>query len=114
MHKQEVQTGEAGFNLPLFSRLLLVRQLNKYRFAFDFDGVGEDVLAGGAAQDFTGADVEARPMPGAGEHAVVEIALAERAADVRAVVSKSVDGAVYLCQADRLAIYLYRQEVAFF
>src|SRR5579883_1022310 len=103
-----------GSRQRIRAHLLLIRQLNQNRLALDFHGVGEDVLAGGAAQDFAGTHVELRAVPGAGEDVIVEFALIEGTADVRAVVGKGVDGTVYPCQADRLAIYLYRHEVAVF
>lgn len=94
--------------------LFFWRQVYKNSVVFDFDCVSVEVLSGGSAQHFAGADIEAGTVPGTGDDAVGEFALIEGAADMRAVVGKGVDGAVNICEADWLAVYIYGVESVLF
>src|SRR5438270_6663585 len=82
--------------------------------AIDAYGVGVDVLARGAAQYFTSADVELCAVPGTGEDFAVEFPLVEGPADMGAVVGKGVDGTIYFCQADGFPIDFDGPEFAIF
>src|SRR6266567_3670427 len=87
-------------------------QANENRATLDLDGIGHKVLAGGTTQDLTSWDIEARPMPRAGDHHALKLAFVQRADNVGAIIVESIDGALEPGEADRLAIYLDGIEIA--
>ena len=79
--------------------LSFIRQENKNRPILDFDRIGHNILASGAAQNLSGADIELRAMPGTGQYFAIQFAFAQGAADMRAVVLKGAYLAFHLREA---------------
>ncbi len=96
----------------LSNGFLLFWQADEDGIAVDAHGISEDILAGGAAYYFAGANVELSTVPGTGQDFAFKFAFVEGAADVGTVVGKGVDAAIYFCQADWFALHFDGQKFA--
>src|SRR5438132_1407865 len=86
-------------------RMVPSREVHEDRAALDVDGIPGH-LDRGVVDVGAGRDVPAPGVPGAGHHAPVELALAERPAPVGARVVDRVVRAVHVEQGQRLALDL--------
>jgi hypothetical protein len=100
--------------LMILLALFFVGQLHEDGVIFDFDGIGEDILARGSAQDFAGAHIELGAVPGTGENVPFQFTLVERTADVSTVVGEGIDAAFDSGKTDQFSVHFERQGATFF
>src|SRR5437764_4484794 len=97
MHKQRRYSAKPStasvyaYSSDWLTRHLYIRQLDHDGVALYLYGIRQNILAGRAAQNLTGAYIELSAMPGAGQHISIKLTLVQGAADMRAVVGEGTD-----------------------
>src|SRR5260370_3414892 len=100
-------------NIKMLNRgvLKFIRQANQDCFALDSHWVRLNILACRPAQYFTSTNIKLRSVPGAGQHFAIKFALVKWPTDMGTIISKSINTAIYLSQANRLTINFHSHQL---